>query len=87
MAADSSFLTVAEIAARLRVSGQTVRNWIDEGLLPAVQFKRALRVRSEDLERMLTAASTDARPVGDAVWDEPTVAGAPLVVDPQSPRG
>ncbi len=86
MAAES-YLTVAEIAERLRVSGQTVRNWIDDGLLPAVRFKRALRIRSEDLERMLAALSTEARPVADAVWDEPTVASAPLVVDPQSPHG
>ena len=29
------FLTVAEIAAVLKVNAQTVRNWIDRGELPA----------------------------------------------------
>ncbi len=35
--AHPGFLTVAEIAAVLKVNAQTVRNWIDRGELPAVR--------------------------------------------------
>jgi predicted site-specific integrase-resolvase len=31
------FMTVAEIAAILKLNQQTIRNWIDAGTLPALQ--------------------------------------------------
>jgi excisionase family DNA binding protein len=39
MPADSrdEFLTVAEVAQLLRLNQQTVRNWIDQGSLPAIR--------------------------------------------------
>jgi excisionase family DNA binding protein len=48
-----SFLTVAEVAGLLKLNQQTVRNWIDQGSLPAVRVGRRVRIRRADLERIL----------------------------------
>ncbi len=48
-----SFLTVADVAALLKLNQQTVRNWIDQGSLPAVRVGRRVRIRRSDLERLL----------------------------------
>lgn len=54
-----SFLTVSEVADRLRLNPQTVRNWIDRGDLPAVRVgQRRVRVRQSDLDRFLEAGAT-----------------------------
>jgi excisionase family DNA binding protein len=50
---DDSFLTVAEVAAALRLNPQTVRNWIDQGSLPALRVGRRVRIRRSDFERLL----------------------------------
>jgi transposase-like protein len=36
-----AFLTVAEIAKQLKLNPQTIRNWIDQGSLPAVRVALA----------------------------------------------
>ena len=46
-------LTVAEVAAALRLNPQTVRNWIDQGSLPALRVGRRVRIRRSDFERLL----------------------------------
>ena len=52
------FLTVAEVADRLRLNQQTIRNWIDRGALRAVRVgPRRVRVRRVDLERFITESS------------------------------
>jgi excisionase family DNA binding protein len=53
-----SFLTVAEVAEMLKLNQQTVRNWIDQGSLPALRVGRRVRIRRSDLERMLEQGST-----------------------------
>jgi excisionase family DNA binding protein len=47
------FLTVAEVAELLKLNQQTVRNWIDQGSLPAVRVGRRVRIRRADLDRLL----------------------------------
>jgi excisionase family DNA binding protein len=47
------FLTVAEVAATLKLNQQTVRNWIDQGSLPAVRVGRRVRIKRADFERIL----------------------------------
>jgi excisionase family DNA binding protein len=54
------FLTVAEVAELLKLNQQTVRNWIDQGSLPAVRVGRRVRIRRSDLERVLQDGSTQA---------------------------
>lgn len=47
------FLTVAEVAEWLKLNQQTVRNWIDQGSLPAVRVGRRVRIKRSDLDRVL----------------------------------
>lgn len=54
------FLTVADVAELLKLNQQTVRNWIDQGSLPAVRVGRRVRIRRSDLERVLANGSTQA---------------------------
>ena len=66
-----TFLTVAEVAELLKLNQQTVRNWIDQGSLPALRVGRRVRIRRADLERMLESGSTvggGAAPSADDFW-------------------
>jgi excisionase family DNA binding protein len=56
--AQDSFLTVAEVAGILKLNQQTVRNWIDQGSLPALRVGRRVRIRRSDFERILAEGST-----------------------------
>ena len=47
-------MTVAEIAEQLKLNPQTVRNWIERNLLPAVRVgPRRVRVLQSDLDAFL----------------------------------
>jgi excisionase family DNA binding protein len=52
---DESYLTVAEVADVLKLNQQTVRNWIDQGSLPALRVGRRVRIKRSDFERVLAA--------------------------------
>ena len=53
---DDELITVAELAALLKVNQQTVRNWIDAGKIPHLQIgERRVRVWRSDLDRFLGA--------------------------------
>lgn len=67
------FLTVAEVAELLKLNQQTVRNWIDQGSLPAVRVGRRVRIRRADLDRILDAGYQGAMP--------PPVAAGPSAED------
>src|SRR5436305_14703885 len=53
-----TFLTVQDVADLLKLNQQTVRNWIDQGSLPALRVGRRVRIRRSDLERVLAAGAT-----------------------------
>ena len=53
-------LTVPQVAEEFQVTAQTIRNWIDQGVLPAVRVGRAFRVRSEDVDELLERASAES---------------------------
>src|ERR1700754_1074560 len=55
---EDSFLTVAEVAEMLKLNQQTVRNWIDQGSLPALRVGRRVRIRRSDFERVLAEGAT-----------------------------
>ena len=55
---DDEYLTVNEIAEHLKLSPQTLRNWIDQNRLPAVRIGRRVRVRRADLDRILAEGTT-----------------------------
>jgi len=52
---ESEWLTTAEAAKTLKVSPLTVSRWIKQGRLPASRVgPRAVRIRREDLTRVMT---------------------------------
>jgi excisionase family DNA binding protein len=55
---EDSFLTVADVAELLKLNQQTVRNWIDQGSLPALKVGRRVRIRRSDLDRVLEQGRT-----------------------------
>lgn len=73
---DESYLTVAEVAETLKLNQQTVRNWIDQGSLPALRVGRRVRIKRSDFERILEQSysgnsSSPARsgePSADDFW-------------------
>jgi excisionase family DNA binding protein len=74
---EESFLTVAEVAEVLKLNQQTVRNWIDQGSLPALRVGRRVRIRRSDFERILSdgynggstvTASGTAGPSAEDFW-------------------
>ena len=50
---EAKFLTVAEVAAMMRVSKMTVYRLVHNGDLPAVRVGRSFRVREEDANEYL----------------------------------
>jgi len=50
---DSKFLTIAEVAATMRVSKMTVYRLVHGGELPAVRVGRSFRVLEEDVDEYL----------------------------------
>ncbi len=72
---EESYLTVAEVAETLKLNQQTVRNWIDQGSLPALRVGRRVRIKRSDFERVLeesysggAAAPAGGAPSGDDFW-------------------
>jgi excisionase family DNA binding protein len=54
-----AFLTVAEVAAMLRVSNMTVYRLINAGSLPAVRIGKSYRLRESDVEQYLDQPFTE----------------------------
>ena len=50
---EEELLTVADVAERLKLNQQTVRNWIDRGDLPATRVGRRVRIRRADFEEIV----------------------------------
>ena len=85
---EDSFLTVAEVAEVLKLNPQTVRNWIDQGLLPALRVGRRVRIKRSDFERILAesqiaspSAAPPSGPSAEDFWGGGTVG----FLDPPSP--
>ena len=63
-------MTVAEVASILKLNQQTVRNWIDQGKLPAVHIGRRVRIRRADFDALLEASIIgDPQPAGPSIWE------------------
>jgi excisionase family DNA binding protein len=75
-------LTVPQVAEEFQVTAQTIRNWIDQGILPAVRVGRAFRVRREDVDALLERASAESSSLATRrdVWT-PTTTSLPRVSD------
>jgi excisionase family DNA binding protein len=85
-----SYLTVAEVAETLKLNQQTVRNWIDQGSLPALRVGRRVRIRRSDFERVLSEsyragnvpASRQEGPNAEDFWG-----GEPVGLADPDPQG
>jgi excisionase family DNA binding protein len=71
---DDEFLTVAEIAATLKLNQQTIRNWLDAGRIPHYrlgQGGRRVRVRRSDFASFLASVEPERPPVQPppSIWD------------------
>ena len=88
--AAESYLTVAEVAELLKLNQQTVRNWIDQGSLPALRVGRRVRIRRSDLEKVLEAGSTvggqSSGPSGADFWSGTPVGVAEFGTDAAEER-
>jgi excisionase family DNA binding protein len=80
-------LTVPQVAEEFQVTAQTIRNWIDQGVLPAVRVGRAFRVRREEVEALLERASAESNSLATRrdVWT-PTTTSLPRKRDQLTPR-
>jgi excisionase family DNA binding protein len=54
-----AYLTVAEVAAMLRVSNMTVYRLINSGALPAVRVGKSYRLTEADVDRYLAQGFTE----------------------------
>ena len=59
-AREETLLTVADVAEMLQLNQQTVRNWINQGSLPALKVGRRVRIKRSDFDRLLETSYTDA---------------------------
>ncbi len=61
--AEENWLTVSEIAARLKVTEQTVRRWLRAGKLVGRNFsgRTGYRVRESELQRFLSEEQGEAK--------------------------
>jgi excisionase family DNA binding protein len=57
---DAQFLTVAEVADRMRVSKMTVYRLVHSGELPAVRFGRSFRVQRAAVDELIRGATFEA---------------------------
>jgi excisionase family DNA binding protein len=91
---DEYYLTVAEVAELLRLNQQTVRNWIDQGSLPAVRVGRRVRIKRSDLDRVLSegysaglnADAADAGPSAEDFWGGEPVGVAETAAGADAPE-
>jgi excisionase family DNA binding protein len=79
-------LTVQQVAEQFQVTAQTIRNWIDQGVLPAVRVGRAFRVCREDVDALLERASAESGSLATRrdVW-VPTTTSLPRVRGQRTP--
>jgi excisionase family DNA binding protein len=92
------YLTVAEVAQTLKLNQQTVRNWIDQGSLPALRVGRRVRIKRSDFQRILDQSYSggadttrpDSGPSADDFWGGESVgraeSGQPGTTDGDQPE-
>jgi excisionase family DNA binding protein len=66
-------MTVAEIASVLKLNEQTIRNWINDGKLPAYQLGRRVRIGRSDFQRFVQGAPATSEGIWDGDIPQPVV--------------
>lgn len=54
-------LTLKEVAERLGVHLNTIRKYVDRGLIPTVKLDRLVRIEKKDLEEFIKAHKRENR--------------------------
>lgn len=88
--AEGPWLTLAEIAAEVRVNPSTVRLWVSQGRLRASRAgRRKWLVRRSELERMLASEGSVEPGLADAGAGpvRPPMPGDRLIFDPGGGEG
>ena len=68
--ADPEFLTVEEVAGRLKVKEKTVRDWIGRGDLEAYKIGKEWRIRRDHFDEAMEARRVTAEPTqSGGLWD------------------
>ncbi len=63
------YVTSEQVAQALKVTPQTIRNWIRKGALPAERYGHVFRIRREDFEAFAgTRLDGTAAQTGGDVW-------------------
>jgi excisionase family DNA binding protein len=86
---EESFLTVAEVAEMLKLNQQTVRNWIDQGSLPALRVGRRVRIKRSDFERIIEQSYSGGPPASSretGASAEDFWGGTPVGLAEEDPR-
>ena len=60
MPSERQLLTVRESATLLRLSENTIRQWIWQRRLPVVRLGRAVRLKRQDLEQLIDQSREEA---------------------------
>lgn len=77
------FLTVQEAARLLKVSTVTIKRWLKQGRLRAYHVgPRAIRIKQEDIEGMITPTTATT---GTAIYEE-TPTPSPHTLEPHHPQ-
>jgi excisionase family DNA binding protein len=64
------YLTVEEVAERLKVKDKTVREWIARGILEAYKVGKVLRIREDHLDQAMEARKVGGGPASaGGLWD------------------
>ena len=70
---EPEYLTVEEVAGRLKVKEKTVRDWIARGILEAYKIGKIWRIRSDHLDQAMEARRVSAQSErSGGLWDPNT---------------
>ncbi len=79
VANEQEYLTIGEVAKRLRVDPETVRRWLNQKVLPGYQFGRQWRVRPDELEKFIE----ERHNLGDQPKADPETEKWPIIHLPE----
>ena len=57
----ATMLTLKEVSERLGLHINTVRRYVNKGMIPIVKFERAIRIEERDLEKFIKARKQAAK--------------------------
>ena len=72
---DDTYLTVREVAERLRVTRQAIYNWITEGRLKAIKVGKSVRVSRSSIEAFIQPVKP-----GDPIEDDESGQWTPALI-------